>query len=148
MAASPSPFPRICISSLEGRARSVRFQKSQLRRLHEELVQSRNEIQELMIKEEHHTEKEAAFEYVLLLSELSNHYAALNSKSQLQLARRIELRENNISRTRSVDIVYIVPSKHTPVYSIISPIGAAISAGSCIIVEVKRTPLSLTGPKS
>ena len=83
-----------------------------------------------------HTTAEIEFEYALILSELREHYATLDSKHETKAARQIEFGSNNAERTRNTNIVYIVPSTHTTFFSALSPICAAIAAGSCVILEV------------
>ena len=133
---SPPPFPRIVISHLEHRAKATHYRQTQLHRLQVELVKSRDEIKAAIRSDVGHTSLEADFEYTLVLSELRQHYEALSPKDEVTATRQIELGNDNAGRSRNTSIVYIVPSTHTLLYSVLSPVCAAISAGSCVIVEV------------
>jgi acyl-CoA reductase-like NAD-dependent aldehyde dehydrogenase len=139
----PSPFPRIAISQLEGRAQPIHYRQTQLHRLQTELLNSADKIKASIEADEGHTSHEADFEYILVLSEIRQHYDALNPKNELATTRQIELGNSNLSRSKSTSIAYIEPSPHTWLYSVLSPVCAAIAAGNCVIVEVSRcfTPL-------
>ena len=136
MEAEAQPFPRIYVSNLEGRVRSVRYQKLQLRRLHDSLLTSEQELLRLIVEDARHTRQEAEVELLVTLSDLVQIRSSLDSEEALLESRQIELGKDNHKRQRSLGLVYIVPSKHTQVYSVISPVCAAIAAGSCVIVEV------------
>jgi acyl-CoA reductase-like NAD-dependent aldehyde dehydrogenase len=133
---SPPPFPRIAISQLEGRAQPIHYRKTQLHRLQIELLNSADEIKASIKADEGHTSHEADFEYILVLSELRQHYDTLNPKNELATMRQIELGNSNLSRSKSTSIAYVEPSAHTRLYSVLSPVCAAIAAGNCVIVEV------------
>jgi acyl-CoA reductase-like NAD-dependent aldehyde dehydrogenase len=133
---SPPPFPRIAISNLEGRAQSTHYRQSQLHRLQTELTKSKDEIKAAIRADVGHTSLEADVEYTLVLSELREHYETLNPKNELAATRQVELGNDNLNRSKTTSIVYIVPSTHTLLYSVLSPVCAAIAVGNCVIVEV------------
>ncbi len=137
------PFQRIYVSSLAGYVRSARFQKVQLRRLHETLVKAEQEIKCLIVENAGHTAQEAEIEILLTLSNLVELQRSISSEKSLLESRQIELGNDSPERRRSLGIVYIVPSNHTIVYSVISAVCAAIVAGSCVIVEVSFASLDL-----
>lgn len=141
--ASPPPFPRIAISHLEGRAQSIHYRQTQLHRLQTELIGSKDEIKATIKADVGHTSHEVDFEYTLVLSELRQHFEGLNPKDELAATRQIELGHDNFCRSKSTSIAYIVPSTHVLLYSVLSPVCAAIAAGSCVIVEVSQSTVSI-----
>ncbi|MCJ1471564.1 hypothetical protein MMC13_000204 [Lambiella insularis] len=142
--ASLAPFPHIVISHLEGRAKAIHYRQTQLYRLQAELIKSRNEIKAAIMSDEGHTSPEADFEYTLVLSELRQHYELLDRKHENDATRQIELGNDNAGRNRNTSIVYIVPTTHTLLYSVLSPVCGVISAWSCAIVELPQNLRSLT----
>jgi acyl-CoA reductase-like NAD-dependent aldehyde dehydrogenase len=137
---SPSlpSFPDIAISHLQGQAQAIHYRKSQLHRLHTELVKSKEEIKATNQADVGHTAREAEVEFALVLSEIRQHHNTLDPVCDLAVNRRIETGEDNLDRCKSVSIAYIVPSTHTLLYSVLSPCCAAIAAGCCVIVEVRE----------
>ncbi|TKA68423.1 hypothetical protein B0A49_08385 [Cryomyces minteri] len=146
MSSSPAPasFPRIAISNLEGRAQPTHYRQLQLHRLQTELTKSQIEIKASIRESAGHTLLEADFEYALVLFELREHYESLDPKNELATTRQIELGNDNLDRSNSTSIVYVVPITHTLLYSVLSPVCTAIAAGSCVIVELPQTLRSLT----
>ncbi|MCJ1472615.1 hypothetical protein MMC13_001264 [Lambiella insularis] len=142
--ATYQPFPRVVIASLEGRPQSIRYRHSQLRQLQTQLINSKETIISAIKADFDHTDLEADFECALLLSELRQHYEALDPPKELAKRRQIADGKDSIGKTKSVGIVYIVPSKHTLLYSALSPLCAAIAAGNCVIVELPQTLARLT----
>jgi acyl-CoA reductase-like NAD-dependent aldehyde dehydrogenase len=136
LSTSPPPFPRIAISHLEGQGQAIHYRHSQLHRLHTELVKSKDEIKTTIKADEGYTALEADVEFNLVLLELRQHYEALDPRKALSASRQIETGNDNIGRRKSMSIAYIVPCTHTLLYSVLSPVCAAIAAGSCVIVEV------------
>ncbi len=108
-----------------------------------ELVRSKDEIKATIKADVGHTSHEADFEYTLVLSELRQHFEGLNPKDELAATRQIELGHDSFGRSKSTSIAYIVPSTHVLLYSVLSPVCAAIAAGSCVIVEVSRSTVTI-----
>jgi acyl-CoA reductase-like NAD-dependent aldehyde dehydrogenase len=104
--------------------------------LQTELTKSKDEIKAAIRADVGHTSLEADVEYTLVLSELREHYETLNPKNELAATRQVELGNDNLNRSKTTSIVYIVPSTHTLLYSVLSPVCAAIAVGNCVIVEV------------
>lgn len=84
------------------------------------------------------------FEYSLSLSELRAQYDSIDFDKEVQLNKTIESGSEGLDRYASVGIVYIVP--RSGLYAVLSPLCAAIAAGSCAIVEVSVLPKWLPDP--
>ena len=144
MAASTgTPFPRIQIARLEGRAQPLRYRQGQLQRLHSEMIRSKDIFKSAIAADTGHTSLEIDLEFALVLSELRLHYDSLNLQSELAIARQIENGIDNADRTQPVGIVYVVPAEQNLFYSVMAPLCAAITAGSCVIVEVSQASFSI-----
>lgn len=85
-----------------------------------------------------HSPNEVEFEFTAAISELKDLYESCNLAQELDSLRRVTKGENNAERTKPVGIVYMVPSTWSLFYSVISPLGAALAAGNCVILEVGR----------
>jgi acyl-CoA reductase-like NAD-dependent aldehyde dehydrogenase len=136
MATTSRSFPRLQVSCLEGRAQSTRFKQAQFHSLHETLKKSSDAIKAAIAADSGHTPREVDFEFSLALSELRLHYDSLNLVTELANSLKIESDLENIDRVRPVGMVYILPQKQNLFYSVISPLGAAVAAGNCVVLEV------------
>lgn len=64
------------------------------------------------------------------------HYLSLDITQALYGEYLVANGRDNIGRRSAVGTVYIVPTRHTLFYSVISALSAALAAGSCFILEV------------
>ena len=131
-----SPFSRLLLAQVEGTAASTRHQQSQLQRLHKALADAKVDLISAIKDDHDHSDFEAAFEYCSALSSTRNHYESKDIAMEVEKSRSLELGKDNLHRAVGVGIVYIIPTSHTPLHSIVSPLSAAIAAGNCVIVEV------------
>lgn len=127
---------RILAANIDGRTQNTRYRQSQLQKLQSALVGHIADIQDAIHADSGHTRIEVRAEIVLALQELRAHYSCLSLEKDLSAEYRIAQGKDNPDGVRGVGIVYIVPSVHTPFYSIISALSAALAAGNCVILEV------------
>ncbi|KEF60635.1 uncharacterized protein A1O9_02196 [Exophiala aquamarina CBS 119918] len=139
MATISKEFPNIQISHLDSRAHSYRYKQAQFHRLYDILTKSSSTLKLAIQADSVLTSMEADFEFASTLLELRTHYDSLDLEKDLRAARKVELGLDNIERTRPVGIVYIIPSKSSLAFSVLSALGAAIAAGACAIVELPQT---------
>lgn len=140
------PFPRISIAEVEGTARSIRHRQLQFHRLQPTLIKNKALLVQALKDDYGYTEVEALFEYSLSLAELRAHYESLDFEKEVQATKTIQNGNESLNRYIGVGIVYIVP--RGGLYSVLSPLCAAVAAGSCVIVEVGLTPsVDTTTPK-
>lgn len=130
------PFPRLQIAQLEGRGQSTLYRQAQFRRLYKSLTTSAPAIKLAIQADSGHLPNEVEFEFTLAISELRNLYNSLDLAQELDSLRRVTKGQDNVERTKPVGIVYIVPATWSLFYSAISPLGAALAAGNCVILEV------------
>ena len=129
---STDSLSRIEISRLEGRASSIRLRQNQFHRLQDALTSSEGAIKEALSESHGYGEDESGLEYALALSELRTHYLCLDLKRSVELSHSLE----DLSATTGVGIVYLIPAKQNPFYSVISVLTSALAAGNCVVVEV------------
>ncbi|CAG8946442.1 unnamed protein product [Penicillium salamii] len=130
---------RILDANVDGRTQNTRYRQSQLQKLQSALVQHIADIQDAIHADSGHTRIEVRAEIVLALQELRAHYSCLSLEKDLSAEYRIAQGRDNPDGVRGVGIVYIVPSVHTPFYSIISALSAALAAGNCVVLELPQT---------
>lgn len=131
---SPNPFPRISIADVEGTARSLRHRQLQFHRLQPTLIKNKALLVQALEDDYGYSKVEALFEYSLSLSELRAHYESIDFEKEVQATKTIENGNESLNRSAAIGIVYIVP--RGGLYSVLSPLCAAMAAGNCVIVEV------------
>jgi len=73
---------------------------------------------------------------------VKDQYEAIDFKESLQQEYSIAQGKQNLDRRLPFGCAYIVPCKHSRLYSIIQPAVAAIAAGNCVVIEVCTKLLS------
>lgn len=137
--AKPSHFPEIQLSLLDGRAETFRYREAQLYTLFEALKRSSQKLKVAIQADYLLSATEADLELATTLSELRHHYEALDPQKELEATRQVEKGAENVSRAKPVGIVYIIPSRWSLTFSIVSALSAAMAAGCCAIVEVSQS---------
>jgi acyl-CoA reductase-like NAD-dependent aldehyde dehydrogenase len=129
---------RILTANIDGRTQNTRYRQSQFQRLQATLVKHISEIQGAIRADSGYTQQEIRAEVVLALQELRTHYTSLNLAKDLEVEYRIAQGKDSPDAMRGAGIVYIVPCLHTLFFSVISALTAALAAGNCIVLEVRR----------
>lgn len=142
---STKPFPRIRAAAIDGRLSNIHHRRNQLERLHDSLARHAQAIRNAIVRDSGNTQTEAAIEYHLALSSLKEQYSSLDPASALENEHRIARGVDAPDRREQAGIVYIVPTLHTLFFSVISPLGAAIAAGNCVIVLLENNLRELFG---
>lgn len=135
---APNPFPRISIADIEGTARSLRHRQLQFHRLQPALLKNKALLIQALEDDYGYSKVEALFEYSLSLSELRAHYESIDFEKEIRATKAIENGNESLNRYAGVGIVYIVPQGG--IYSVLSPLCAAMAAGNCVIIEVGLIP--------
>lgn len=142
---STKPFPRIRAAAIDGRLSNIHHRRNQLEQLHDSLAQHAQAIRNAIVRDSGNTQAEAAIEYHLALSSLKEQYSSLDPASALENEYRIARGVDAPDRREQAGIVYIVPTLHTLFFSVISPLGAAIAAGNCVVVLLENNLRELFG---
>lgn len=130
------PFSKVRAAAIDGRAKNPFFKKTQLRKLHEELVASASDIQRAIRNDTGHTAAEIKVEYWLALRCLAQVYDSIDTDTELKREYRIANTKDAPDAREAVGIVVIEPTAHTFLYSLVAALAPAIGAGNCIVVQV------------
>jgi aldehyde dehydrogenase (NAD+) len=113
------------------------FRQEQLKALHDVLRTRSSDVVTAIRKDTDVTSAEATTQCALALSIIKEHYEAINPGKELEDQHRITEGKNARDRREPWGVVYIEPDlKHTPFFSIVIVIGAAMAAGNCIALKV------------
>ncbi|OQV05161.1 hypothetical protein CLAIMM_09945 [Cladophialophora immunda] len=133
-------FQRILSANIEGTAKSVRHRQNEFHRLHEALLTSKPLLIAALIDDNGYTEREAVFEYTLSLAELGHTYGGLSLERANAVASNVERGRDSLDRLTGFGVVYIRPDRsRSSLYSILSPLVAAMAAGNCVVAEIPAT---------
>lgn len=131
-------------AAIDGRAKNIIWRQIQLENLQRTLIDNADTIQAAIQQDSAYTSTEAAIEYCLALKCLNENYESLDVEQALKDEYAIARGQDAEDFRDPVGIVYIVPTTHNFFYSIVSAVGAAITAGNCVVIEFQIT----TGQKA
>lgn len=123
-------------AAIDGRTKNIIWRQIQLENLQRTLIDNADTIQAAIQQDNAYTATEAAIEYCLTLKCLNENYDSLDVEQALKDEYSIARGENAEDFRDPVGIVYIVPTIHNFFYSVVSSVGAAITAGNCVVIEV------------
>ena len=139
---------RVLAAAVEGQAESLRYIERQLSSLHATLTKSSSELQAAIKTDTKQSTSEVELQYTLTLENVVSFFSGSNFDTSLQAEYHLARSENAPSNRAAAGTVYIIPSKYNLVYSCVTAVAAAVTAGNCVVLEVslsKRNPLlSLT----
>lgn len=135
---SNRPFPQLQAAAIDGRTRTVFYRQAQLEKLRKSLVSNASEIVDAIVADSGLSRAEAQIEYSLALTTVRERFAELEPKKELEKEYAVARGEDAGSLRLGYGTVYIKASAdHTPFYSAIAPLGAAIAAGNCVVLQVR-----------
>lgn len=128
---------RICSAAIDGRANTPRYIQKQLAQLYKSLQDARPAIRDAICRDSGYSLAEADTEIFLAINAVKQQYESINFQKFIDQEYSIAHGKDNPQKRIPIGYVYIIPSKHSQLYSIISPACAAIAAGNCIVIEVR-----------
>lgn len=134
---STSSIDRIRAACVDGRARNPRYIQNQLRRLHNELVQSTSNLRSAIQRDTGVSSAEADTEYLLALDCVKTEYSSIDVEKCLEDEYSLAKGKDFPNRRDAVGIVYIKPTQYTLLYSVVASLASAIAAGNCVVLEVR-----------
>ncbi|THZ04485.1 aldehyde dehydrogenase PutA [Aureobasidium pullulans] len=141
---SNRPFAQLQAAAIDGRTRTVFYRQTQLEKLHKSLVSNASEIVDAIVADAGLGRTEAQIEYSLALTAVRERFAELEPKKELENEYAIARGEDAGSLRLGYGTVYIMASAdHTPFYSAIAPLSAAIAAGNCVVLQIENSLRSL-----
>lgn len=131
----------LLVTLVDGRAEGVRFRQDNLISLHNELCKESAALTAAQEKDTGASKTEIEAEYFLALEAVRNFYDSLDFAKELETEYLVAQGKDNTSRRTGAGLVIIRPTGYTRLFSILSPLAAALAAGSVVALEV-RTRLS------
>jgi acyl-CoA reductase-like NAD-dependent aldehyde dehydrogenase len=128
---------RLRASITEGRPESVRFRQNEFQRLHAALRENSASICDAISKDESCSTADSEKEFYLTMDALRTFYETLDFDHLLKQEYLVKEGKDNRNRRVGLGLVAIRPSSHSQFYSVLVPLGAAIAAGNCVILEVR-----------
>lgn len=133
---SKSSFSRLQSTVIDGRLANVFYRREQLHNLHDKIVQHKTEILGLLSDDSGHSAQEASAQLYSTLTKVKQYYDNLHPEKELEDEYRIAKGKDAPDAAEGVGIVYIQPTTHTLLNSVVVPLAAAIAAGNCIMLVV------------
>lgn len=137
MASDEAAVERLQMSAVDGRAENGRFRQDQLQSLHGALRQEAGRICAALQADSDSSAAEIETEFYLAMEAVRHFYETLDFEKNLKDEYSVKHGKDNVDRRVAVGVVVIRPTSHTRLYSIITPLAAAIAAGNCILLEVR-----------
>ena len=128
---------RLQAAVVDGTPENVRYRQDQLQALHGALLEEASAIRGALAKDSLASAVEVETEFYLTVEAVRHFYDGLDFKRELEGEYRVANGKDNADRRVGLGLVVIRPTSHTRLYSIITPLAAAIAAGNCIILEVR-----------
>ncbi|CAI9630794.1 unnamed protein product [Alternaria burnsii] len=126
-------------TALSQRAHNALFRLKQLKSLHDALRSNSNAIRDALKQDTHVSDEEATTEVALALDVVKEHYGSIDAAKELEAEYRITHGKDASDKREPWGVAYIEPQRvHTPFFSVIAPLSAALSAGNCIALKLEN----------
>jgi aldehyde dehydrogenase (NAD+) len=135
--------PDVAIANLEAtvltaRCHNVFFRQKQLKSLHDTLRNNASSIRDAIKRDSRVSDAEATTEVALALDVVRAHYDSIDTKEELKKEYRISNGANASDSRGPWGIIYIEPQQsHTPLYSAVVALSAALVTGNCVALKVR-----------
>ena len=116
----------------DGRARDLRFRQNQFHSLHRWITTHAGSIEAAARNDDRVSDLQTKFMVSLTLRDLKKNYEELNLKQALQAEYSVKNGRNNAYGSIPEDLIYIIPERYTPFYSVLTALFACIAAGSML----------------
>jgi hypothetical protein len=131
-----NPVDRVLAGAVEGQAQNPRFIQKQLNKLHTSLVSNGTAIRDAIKQDKKLTTGEAEIQYSLALEVVSTAFKASDFESAMKAEYSLTRGENSPTKSTPFSLAYIEPAGYNLFYSTVAAVATAVSAGSCVILEV------------
>ncbi|CAJ2507695.1 Uu.00g088810.m01.CDS01 [Anthostomella pinea] len=143
MSSQELAIDRLQMAVVDGRTENVRYRQDQLQSLHEALRTDASTICSALTQDTKGSAAEVESEYYLAMDAVRHFYESLDFDQALKDEYSVTQARDYASRRLGVGMVVIRPTSHTRLYSIVSPLAAAICAGNCVVLELQDTLLQV-----
>jgi acyl-CoA reductase-like NAD-dependent aldehyde dehydrogenase len=132
-------------SVTEGRAENIRYRQNELYSLHSALRENVNQLCEAIAKDYAGSPMKAETEFFLTMDAVRISYKNLDFDKSITEEYSVKFRKGNSERRAALGLVAIRPTRHSRLYSVVTPLVTALEAGNCVIVEVRYMSLLWKG---
>ncbi|KAK1655733.1 Aldehyde/histidinol dehydrogenase [Colletotrichum phormii] len=130
---------KLLVTLVDGRAEVIRFRQDNLISLHNELRKESAALTAAQEKDTGASKTEIEAEHFLALETVRHFYESLNFSKELEAEYLVAHGKDNTSRRTGAGLVIIRPTTYTRLFSILSPLAAALAAGSVVVLELEDT---------
>ncbi|KZM19822.1 uncharacterized protein EKO05_0004000 [Ascochyta rabiei] len=126
-------------TALAARCHNSFFRQKQLKALHDALRNDSNTIKDAIKSDTQVSDNEATTEVALALDLVKEHHNSIKPAKELEEEYRVANGKDALDRADPWGVVYIEPQQnHTPFYSAIAALSAAIVAGNCVALKLEN----------
>ncbi|KAI3557629.1 hypothetical protein CABS03_14645 [Colletotrichum abscissum] len=126
---------KLLVTLVDGRAEVIRFRQDNLISLHNELRKESAALTAAQEKDTGASKTEIEAEHFLALEAVRHFYESLNFSKDIEAEYLVAHGKDNTSRRTGAGLVIIRPTTYTRLFSILSPLAAALAAGSVVVLE-------------
>ncbi|KAI8251058.1 Aldehyde dehydrogenase family 3 member B1 [Colletotrichum sp. SAR11_239] len=126
---------KLLVTLVDGRAEGIRFRQDNLISLHEELRKESAALCAAEEKDSGASKTEVEVEHFLSMEAIRHFYESLDFGKELDTEYLVAHGKDNTTRRTGAGLVIIRPTTYTRLFSILSPLAAAIAAGSVVALE-------------
>jgi acyl-CoA reductase-like NAD-dependent aldehyde dehydrogenase len=125
-------------TALTARCHNPFFRQKQLKSLHDTLRQNSTKVKDAIVSDSGVPEQEATLEVALALDLVKEYHSSINVLGELKEEYRISNGKDAIDKREPWGVTYIEPHKnHTPFFSTIAALSAALATGNCVALKVR-----------
>ncbi|KAJ0290523.1 hypothetical protein COL940_001041 [Colletotrichum noveboracense] len=129
---------KLLVTLVDGRAEGIRFRQDNLISLHEGLRKESAALCAAEEKDSGASKTEAEVEHFLSMEAVRHFYESLDFGKELDTEYLVAHGKDNTTRRTGAGLVIIRPTTYTRLFSILSPLAAAIAAGSVVALESEQ----------
>lgn len=134
---SSTSLNRIVAAAIDRRAVNIRYRQQQLHQLHGFLRTHVDTLCDLIRQDSGYSHEESEVEFSYAIQSVRTLYDQLDFDAALEQEYSISSNKDNVAARVPIGIVLIRPGTHSRLFSIVSPLAAALAAGNCVVLEVR-----------
>jgi aldehyde dehydrogenase (NAD+) len=128
-------------TALTARCHNPFFRQKQLKCLHDVLRKNSSAIKDAIVQDSRTSDADATTEVALTLNVVKDHYAAIGPDEEFKTEYRIANGHDAADAREPWGVIYVEPlQSHTPFFSAVSALSAAVAAGNCVALKVSFFP--------
>jgi aldehyde dehydrogenase (NAD+) len=130
-------------TALTARCHNPLFRQKQLKALHDTLRQSAEEVRDAIVSDSCASEQEATTEVATALDLVKRHYSSINASKELEEEYLVGHGKDDSDKRTPWGVTFIEPHRtHTPFFSVIAALCAALVTGNCVALKVRNVHAS------